>query len=56
LNFSIDSVFFRPKEDGDELRKKIERSLLNCSRRELRIVCALIDAMLKREDDDPGDA
>lgn len=50
LNFSVDDIFFPEKEEGHELRRKVERNLRKCSQHELRIISTIIDVMLKKEE------
>lgn len=50
LNFSVDDVFFPGRKDDQELLYKIERSLHDCSVRELKVVYSTITALKDNQD------
>lgn len=51
LNFSVDEVFFPGRKDEPELLYKIERSLKECSVRDLRVVYSTLTALKDKQED-----
>ncbi len=51
LNFSVDALFFPENGIGQDMKKKIERNLTNCTKHELKVIHKMIEAMLDKQDE-----